>query len=229
MGDVVFTGSNGPPAVPAGGATLLATDASGRLIVVSGGGGGVAYPQGQLAPIAAATLAQILNVLATGRYNAAGVVLADGQGAEAQLTSGGFSKGAEQFAPVAEDNTNGVIASIPRPTSNGAYSPSVASLVNSSALFVKGTPGVLLSASGTNATAATTYLFIKNKAGPIAAADVPDFSFAVPAGTSLSVGRDFFGLAGFKCSLGIAIGLSTTRAAFAAAAGASCDMFATYV
>jgi len=90
------------------------------------------------------------------------------------------------------------------------------------AISVKGTPGSLLSLSVTSINAAIRYVQVHNKASAPATNDVPILSIPISAGsataaTRLALGASDFGEAGFPCSVGVAIGISTTAATYTAA------------
>lgn len=95
-------------------------------------------------------------------------------------------------------------------------------ILNDVDISVKASAGYLKSIQVSSINAGLRYLQIHNKATAPAAADVPVFSFPISAGTAtvpstLSFGREDWGDGGYYCSIGVAIGISTTAATFTAA------------
>ena len=134
----------------------------------------------------------------------------------------GNEKVAEQFAPVAEDNTNGVYAEVLKPLATATYAPSLATgFAVATKALVKATPGNVLAVRVSNQNAAVRYLLLHNKATAPGSTDVPLYAFAIEPGQSLGLGVDFFAGSGGFFSTGIGWAISTTPGAFTDAATAA--------
>lgn len=158
-----------------------------------------------------------------GEYNATPPTYGDGDVAATQLDENGNTKVVEQYAPVAEDNVNGVYGVLPKPVSAAGYSGTpFQAVLDDVDVSVKGTAGNLLSIRATNINAAIRYLQIHNKASAPTSGDTALLSFPIPAGTStapavVELGSEFFGANGLRLSTGVAIGISTAATTFTAA------------
>jgi hypothetical protein len=136
-----------------------------------------------------------------GKYNAAAPTLDDGDRGDAQL------------------DVNGNLRVVEGAVEVRSFSHVFGTDVD---LSVKASAGHVMSVVATSINAAIRYLQIHNKATAPAAADVPLLSIPMSAGsatlaTTLILGEDFFGKGGMACTVGIAIGISTTNATFTAA------------
>lgn len=162
------------------------------------------------------------NILSTGRYNATPPSLSDGQFINLQLNSEGDCKTAEQFAPAAEDNTNGVIAVAPKPLATNTYAPSqYANFAGSvTGAAIKNSPGNIFSILATNANGSVRYLQLHNATAKPAGGAVPVMVFPIPASGSVTVG-EFFTRFGVYFSTGITWTVSTTVGTFTDSATAS--------
>lgn len=173
---------------------------------------GVIAAQGTLATpggagISAANLLRIINVLGTGRYNAAGVVLADGQGAELQQTAAGALIVATGAAPIIVVPGDLIYAGTA--AAGGAQQAVVSAATQ-----------VLVGMTFRNVGAVLGYLYIWNLAAvpgppPLAAASSVG-PYRVPPNTEMSVG---FG-DGVRFNTGICWASSTTDQNVYTAAGA---------
>jgi hypothetical protein len=115
-----------------------------------------------------------------------------------------------------------------------ALSQFTTALSASAAVSAKGSAGNLYALSATNANATVRYLQIHNKATAPATSDAPVAAWPIPAGSSTAPGSVFlsildFGTAGYRCTTGIAIGISTTLATFTAATAADHIVNGSYV
>lgn len=129
---------------------------------------------------------------------------------------------AEQQAPVAEDNTNGVYGEVLKPLATGTYAPLLATgLGVATKANVKATPGNTLSVRVSNANAAARFLLLHNKASAPAASDVPLYAFYIPPASAIEIGAAFFVGSGGFFSTGIGWAISTTPATFTDAATAA--------
>lgn len=183
------------------------------LLTVGAGSGGTAYAQGRVGP--SGTFSDILDVLPVGQYNAAGVALADTQIAVLQLTSGGFLKVADQFAPQYEDNTNGVAAVVQKPLSSATYAWSTSTNQGAAnAGNIKASAGNLFALSLTNTNAAARFCFQVNTAGaPVAGSASALNPIVVPGNTSqVFVDSEIFGPNGTRFATGIGLAFMTTLA-----------------
>lgn len=162
-------------------------------------------------------------VLVAGEYNATPPTYTDGDATTLQTDVNGNTKVREQYAPVAEDNVNGVYGVLPKPVSAAGYSGiPFQAVLDDVDISVKGSAGNLLSIRATNINAAIRYLQIHNKATAPTSGDTALLSFPIPAGTStapavVELGSEFFGANGLRLSTGVAIGISTAATTFTAA------------
>lgn len=128
---------------------------------------------------------------------------------------------AEQLAPGAEDNTNGIYATIPKPLAVSTYCATLFSQLGTDPdVSVKASAGNVFSAYCHNLNAAARYLQLHNKASAPANPDVPLLTFLVPAQSAIVIGEEFFGQSGVNFSTGIAYGFSTTELTYTAGAAA---------
>lgn len=127
----------------------------------------------------------------------------------------------EQYGPVAEDNANGVIATVHKTVVSSTYSSTA--FTNYGAAFkanVKNAAAQLKSITAHNKNAAARYLQIFNlTASPTDDSSVPIFSFFLPAGTATNpgireIGQDFFGTQGYYLSTGLSWGISVDAGVF---------------
>lgn len=137
-------------------------------------------------------------------------------------TTVGFAV-AEMFAPGAEDNTNGVLATTRKLIAANTYAPSLyTNFGASTAAFAKASAGNVLALTGKNANGGVRFLQLHNKASAPLAAEVPIYSFPLPGATAavpyiFQLGEEFFTGSGAYFSTGIAIAWSTTEATYTAA------------
>lgn len=181
---------------------------------------------GQVGTITAANLAiGYLNTLPMARYASGAIVLADGEARMLQSTQGGFLRSAEQLAPQAEDNTNGVLAVMHKPLATNTYAWTVGTdMAADPDKSWKASAGNVFGFMVRNLNAATRYFQLHSKASAPGAADIPYLpSFIVPSGAQLLIGAEFFGPNGIYFSTGIASGFSTTEANYTA--GAAGDQY----
>lgn len=190
----------------------IRVDANGNLQVVGLGAGGTAYAQGRVGP--SSTTADILDAYAVGQYNTPDLVLANGQIAAMQFTSAGYLRGAEQFAPAAEDNTRGVIATIPKPLAVSTYCASTDTNQGAvNARTIKGSAGNVFSGWFHNTNAATRWLFFVNATTTPTGASASIYNpIPIPSGQTVLVGEEIFGQSGIPFSTGIGFCFMTTQA-----------------
>lgn len=126
-----------------------------------------------------------------------------------------------------EDQTNKVMATVPKPVAKPDYAPSVYNaLTLVTKANVKATAGNVFSVHVTNDNAAVRYFQLHNKATAPAAAEVPVEVFKIPAGTAnnpgvLSLDESHFARGGSHFTTGIGFAVSTTLATFTDSATAS--------
>lgn len=163
--------------------------------------------------VVTASLSGVLNTLPWALYNAVPTTRAESQGGPIQATSQGDLKVGESYAPAAEDNTNGIIATAEKPLVSSTYSWSrFQNLGANATLNVKATPGNLLSFYCHNLAGVVRYFQIHNTATVPAAAAVPVYSFLLPISSTLVLDSAFFGSTGMNFAAGIAFAFSTTEA-----------------
>ncbi len=124
----------------------------------------------------------------------------------------------EQNAALAEDNTNGVFAVAYKPLATSTYAPLLLADFGSNVTKnVKSSTGNIFGINGTNANASTRWLQIHNTASTPSGGAVPIMSFMVLTGSSINIGNNFFTLAGYNFSTGIAYAWSTAAGTYTAA------------
>lgn len=174
-----------------------------------------------------ATFTGILNTLTLGRYNLTPPTLSDGDAQLLQLDSAGNLRGAEQFAAVAEDNTNGVLAIAQKKLAVSTYAPSVfTNLGAATTANAKATAGNLYSITCTNRNIATRYLQVFNSTGSTATVL---YQWAVPGSSTVIIGEDMFTQEGWFFSTGITWGVSTTAGSYVAATASETDTAGSYI
>lgn len=155
-----------------------------------------------------------------GEYRASPTTYADGDAAVDQMDATGNKKVTSATLLAGEDLTNNVMAMIPKALPVSTYSPTLYSaLTQVTKAVIKATPGNVLSIYITNDNAAVRFFQLHNKATAPAAAEVPIYSFKVPAGTANNPGvlildASFFTQAGANFATGIGWAISTTFATF---------------
>lgn len=128
----------------------------------------------------------------------------------------------EQYAPTAEDNTNGVYGIVQKPIAVNTYAPSLAANFGAATKAnVKASAGNVLGCVGTNANVLARWLQLHNKASAPAATEVPLYSFYVPTSGNIVIGTEFFAGSGGAFSIGIGWAWSTTAGTFTDAATAA--------
>lgn len=176
---------------------------------------------------ATATFTGILNVFGLGKYNSSAPTLTDGQAIVFQLDVNGNLKATLATLLAGEDLMNGLMGTLAKPIAASTYSPSVyTELTQVTKANIKASSGNVLSFDITNDNAAVRYFQLHNKATAPAAADVPIYSFKIPAGTAtapgrLTLGTNFFTEAGKNFGTGIGWAISTTYGTFTDSATAS--------
>jgi hypothetical protein len=129
---------------------------------------------------------------------------------------------AEQLAPQAEDNANGVLAMVQKPLASALYAPSLSKDFGSvTKAVVKASAGNVLAVHIVNTNAAARYFQLHNKATAPVATEVPIYSIRVPAGAALQIDGGFFCGSGAAFTTGIGWAWSTTAATFTDAATAA--------
>jgi len=129
------------------------------------------------------------------------------------------AKQAEQFAPVAEDNSLGVYATQIKPSADSQYAYTQFSDLGANiTLTVKAAEGNVFSVDCQNENVADRYFQIHNLAvAATTTVSVPAHSWLVPAGEQIIIGTDFFGPAGLNFGTGITFAFSTTKDVYTAA------------
>lgn len=205
-------------------APLQVTDTGSlKVAITSGAGSGGTSIADEAAFTEAATSVTPIG----GYYNSSEDSLTSGVIAAIGLDVARNIKTHEQYAPLAEDNANQVIATQVRPVFGSTYSPSVyAPMTQVTKSLLKSTGGNVFSAYVTNDNAAVRYFQIHNKATAPAATDVPYLSLKIPAGTANNPGvlildDAFFSKGGRYCNVGAGWAISSTFGTFTDAATAS--------
>lgn len=152
--------------------------------------------------------------VAEGTYNTPPPALANGQVASLQLNSEGDLKVAEQFGAQAEDNTNAIVAIVPKPLAVSTYTASVSTnQAAANATSVKASAGNVFSLIVYNTNGLARFLFLVNTAGTPTGASASLISpILVPSGAQVVLGEDFFGQTGVSFATGIGAAIMTTAA-----------------
>lgn len=212
-------------------APLQVTDAGSLKVAITEGAGSGGT---SIADEAAFTQGSTSVTPIAGLYVSSEDALSTGQVAAIGIDVARNVKTHEQYAPVAEDNNNGVIAVMHKPFYGSAYSATPFAIFGTDVdLAVKTSAGNIYSIVATNINAAVRYIQIHNKASAPAGADVPILSLPIPAGTSTApserkYGSEIFGANGLYLSTGVSVGISTTEATFTAATTTDHDYFGLY-
>ena len=144
-------------------------------------------------------------------------------------TVAGAGNVAEQLAPGAEDNTNSIYATIPKPLAVSTYCATLFSQFGTDPdVSVKTSAGNVFMFTVHNLNAATRYMQLHNKASAPANPDVPIITIAVPTGATVVLDEAFFGQTGINFSTGIAYGFSTTELTYTAGAAGDQTAFIRY-
>ena len=121
----------------------------------------------------------------------------------------------EQFAPVAEDNVNGVIGIAIKPLAVSTYSTSFTSGVGALPANIKASAGNVFSIYALNSNTAQRYLQLFNSTA--VPSGTPLVSFLIPALGSITIDSGFFTSSGINFSTGITLGISLAQATYTAA------------
>lgn len=163
------------------------------------------------------TFTGILNNLTWAVYHATPTTRTDGQGGPLEADPSGFLRVAEQNQPVAEDNTNGVIAYAVKPLAVTDYAWSRFTNYGANAtLSVKAAIGNIKSLYCHNSNVLARYIQIHNTATVPSGGDAPAFSFLVPGSGVAIIDGQFFGENGANLPIGIAFAFSTTETTYTA-------------
>jgi len=166
--------------------TFLATDGYGRLITVAASGTGVAgdFTSAQLHADLITTNSTLATIDTDLKNGAAKTQIVDGlnRTISSVVSADGYAiEAAEQYAPVYEDNINGVASVVMKPIANSSYSLSYAQTTTlATNLIIKASPLKLftlsgyLSVSDTNAT--QHYIHLHNSTSLPANTAVPIWS-----------------------------------------------------
>lgn len=123
---------------------------------------------------------------------------------------------AEQYAPVAEDNTNGVFAISVQPVASSKYAYTQYQNNSFATANAKPSGGNVFSFVVINTTASIRYFQLHNTATTPAGGATATQKFLVPANDSIVIGTDYFGPGGLNFATGIAVANSTTAATYTA-------------
>ena len=127
----------------------------------------------------------------------------------------------EGFAAVAEDNTNGVIASAIKPLATSTYSWTLFQNLGADITKnVKASAGNVKSLYCHNINGAARYIQIHNTATTPGGGAVPAYTFLVPNGGAIILDGAWFGENGANFTTGIAFAFSTTEGTYTAGVAA---------
>jgi hypothetical protein len=165
---------------------------------------------------AAAGSVDVGNPVKTGGvYQTSAPVYTNGQRGNFQIDAGGNQKMVEQYAAVAEDNTNGVIAIVRRPLAVSTYAPTAAQSNSFTTTNLKASTGNVYGFSVINTSGADRYLQFHNTATTPGGGATAAFKFLVPAGTMLVLSENDWG-GPLTFTTGIAYANSTAAATYTA-------------
>jgi hypothetical protein len=157
-------------------------------------------------------------------------VLADTEATNAQANTRGDLAIAEQFAPVAEDNTVGVYWIQPRATASATNAwtraTSAGTAVGTVGIVVKGSAGRLRKLRVVNTLGAVVYAMVHNKAAAPVNTDAP--VDMVPLAATVGEYTFDYGETGEYLSAGIGIAFSSTAATLTLLVAANQFYFAQY-
>lgn len=166
----------------------------------------------------------VMNTLPVFQYNSSSLVLTNRHFVAGQVDSSGFQKTAEQYGPAAEDNSNGVLATVNKPLAVSTYTPTVTGTLGGQGKgFVKASAGNLLSfrLDATNSAFTGSCWFQLHNLGAAPTTNaVPIAGSIWPVGTGsathskIVVGADLLTSNGENFSTGIAWGLSSLAGKF---------------
>lgn len=192
---------------------------SNETTVISGGGsGGTGTGASQVQGNAASGATDVGNPVKTGgKYNVTPPVGTDGQRLDTQMDVNANTKTREAYAAVGEDNTNGVLATAPKPLATNTYAwTRYINLGAAATANVKASPGNVYSIYCRNINAAVRYIQLHDTATTPAPGAVPLYTFLIPASGSVVIDAAFFGEMGASFASGIAFAFSTTETTYTA-------------
>ena len=140
--------------------------------------------------------------------------------------AGGAIEVIEQEMPVAEDNTNGVYATVEKPLANATYKGTSGTNNSFTTTNLKATAGTLIYAAVTNTTASVRYFQIHNTATTPAGGATAIRKYQIPVNSQVILTRHDLGVDGAYCSTGIAIANSTAAGTYTA--GTATDLLVDY-
>jgi hypothetical protein len=188
-----------------------------------------------LANIASAVLTPkgVLQVFNAIRYVATRPTLTDGQLTHGMANTRGDTCVAEQYGPVAEDNTNGVIHTHPAAIASSAsgWTPyaSGTTKIGSAGVSLKVVAGRLRALKGINTHASTAYYLVAvNKSSAPTGNEASVWSTLLPANGAESQPMDF-GAAGKVFTAGVAFAISTVPEKVTFPATSDCIVWGDYV
>lgn len=153
----------------------------------------------------------------------------DGDYSSLNVDSSGALWSRELNAPVAEDNTNGVIGVVNKPLAVSTYSPTVFSNAGANAtLNVKASAGNVYGIKCHNLNAAARYIQLHNTATVPGGGATALWWALVPANTEVVFGIDWFTPGGMNFSTGIAFAFSTTESTYTAGTATDQMTFVNY-
>ena len=155
------------------------------------------------------------------KVNVTSPTFTDGDRADLQGDINGYLKNREQYAPLYEDNTNGVAAYAVKPLAIATYSwTRFQNYGANTTLNVKATPGNVFSCYFYNTNAAARFEQLHNTATTPSASAVPLHSFLVGASADKTIDGQFFGQSGDNFSTGIAFAHSSAFGIYTAGTAA---------
>lgn len=118
----------------------------------------------------------------------------------------------EGMAPVAENNSLGVIAYVHKPLASSVYAPSLfTNFGANNTLNVKSSTGNIFSFSCQNLNISARFIQFYNTATVPVNGNTPILSFSLPGTSTIIIGSDFFTSEGINFSTGLAFAFSTTN------------------
>lgn len=189
---------------------------------LAGSGAGADEVQGN----AAAGATDVGNPVKTGGvYLTSAPTLSNGQRGDTQMDINANTKTREQYAAVAEDNTNGLVYTQSRWAANATAKPTATTNLSFTTATISSAPITIVGVRVINTTASSRYLFLNNATSIAGAAAPTHTPIFVPANGTAYETTSLFTPAGHYYSTALTIGNSSTAATFTA--GSAGDLLVT--
>lgn len=178
---------------------------------------------------ATSTLQGLVSNIALAIYQVTQATASDGQAVPLQGDAKGNLRNVEQYAPVAEDNTNGVFATAYKPLAAATYCPSVFYIDSPTGAkgFIKAAAGNIFGFHAINNNGSIRYIQFCNTTDGTMTGSL-SAQFAIPATSSLTITNGMLTAAGINLTVGVSYGFSTTQGSFVAGTAGNHSLTLTY-